>query len=324
MRRFDQRRQIKGVKQRVSWGRGWQQGPAGVITGSRCQCLRPAVEGWILRLMTRHEGLENVRSNTANSGDNRCHLEHGMRTTYSQLFTLSSVVELIWPQSMSCQEISDIHSLHGSTDSFIQHEDIPVSFWQSDYDCSVKWRTCDHCAATNALCGRSVGLWADAVAEGTDQRQQRWLIRKQDRQKKLKAVPGVLPPANGAGHMLYRLIVLLHSLLVTLFLRQRSNQNNPNQSGVCLQFSRRKEEKRVAEISRFHLVPHSLFKHPIKWKLNWLNRMAAIQSTWLPGKQVIKPLLLAIAFYSLNDGNRWHEVMVLYIMDGVCFLCIFI
>lgn len=94
-----------------------------------------------------------------------------------------------------------------------------------------------------------------------------WLGNKTD--KKLKAMPGVLPLANGAGHMLYRLIVLLHSLLVTLFLRQRRNQNNPNQSEVCLQFSRRKE--RVAEISRFHLVPHSLFKHPIKWKLNWQN-----------------------------------------------------
>lgn len=52
-------------------------------------------------------------------------------------------------------------------------------------------------------------------------------------------MPGVLPLAKGAGHMLYKLIVVPHSLLVTPILRRQSNQNNLNQSGVCLQFSKR-------------------------------------------------------------------------------------
>lgn len=84
---------------------------------------------------------------------------------------------LIWPQSTSCQEISDIHSLqthsYGTRTRLVY---IPVSSIQSDCDCSVKWRMCDHCAATNTLCGRVAGLWA--VAEGTDKRQQCWLIGK--------------------------------------------------------------------------------------------------------------------------------------------------
>lgn len=41
-------------------------------------------------------------------------------------------------------------------------------------------------------------------------------------------MPGVLPLATGAGHMLYRPIVLLHSLLVTLFPEppEQANQKN--------------------------------------------------------------------------------------------------
>lgn len=67
-------------------------------------------------------------------------------------------------------------------------------------------------------------------------------------------MPGVLPLATGAGHMLYRLIALLHSLLVTLFQRQQSNQNNP----IRRMYAILKEDKRVVEISRFYPVPHSL------------------------------------------------------------------
>lgn len=103
-----------------------------------------------------------MQSNRAKSGNDGCHLENGTQMK-SQGFNsaLSGVFFffLIWPQSTSCQEISDIHSLqthsYGTRTRLVY---IPVSSIQSDCDCSVKWRMCDHCAATNTLCGRVAGL----------------------------------------------------------------------------------------------------------------------------------------------------------------------
>lgn len=99
-----------------------------------------------------------------------------------------------------------------------------------------------------------------------------------------------MPPYVAANSSLTRC-----SLLATPFLRRQSGQHNLDQSEVCSIPPAMKEE--ATEISRFHPEPRSLFKHPIKWKLNWPWRTAAIQSTWLLGKQVIKRPLPGIRIW---------------------------
>lgn len=68
------------------------------------------------------------------------------------------------------------------------------------------------------------------------------------------------------------------------------------------------------------------FKQPIKWKLNWLRKTTAIQSTWLAGKQVIKTGLWVIELHCLSKGNRWfvgHSRMDYWSFDVGCVPCVY-
>lgn len=197
--------------------------------------------------MRQHDRLKNVQSNRANRGEDTCHLENEdlLATVNLLLHCRIHLASINVMSRILCHWLSA--QSHALINTAWRHSRFfPV--WQSDYDCSVKWRMCDHCAATNPLCGRWWGFEQTHLLRGTNKWQQCWLIRKQDRQKNWKAVPGVLPLAKGAGHMLYKLIVLSHSLLMTPFLRRQSNQNNLNQSGVCLQFSKWGEKKSNGDI----------------------------------------------------------------------------
>lgn len=143
---------------------------------------------WVMKtgVNKRAEGwFKNMRSKGANGGNDGCRLENEIQIEFARSCSLLLCcgINLASINAMSrklqhllCTD-ARTHSASACDVCMCTLCLFLTSFGPIATNC-VKWRTCDHCAATNTLCDRAVGLWADSLAEGTDKRQQRWLIRK--------------------------------------------------------------------------------------------------------------------------------------------------